>query len=284
MDMDADDNEGDDGIIVLVSSCHFCPVIKAQQKTMLVELAVRASSTLVIVDGAFQATRRAKLFAISGEHSYPQVRTTKLRWRLQSVCNALLCGQVFVRTDGTLRPVRDICSLITMQTFGAHRTLRQRTALLGCESLGKRSFSGDAAALVVDFGCGTMHVGGFAGETQPIYAARPASQSLKSGIVTDWHAMELGWRELFIGCGVDSKETPVVWIEPPLNPRSNRDRMLALLFETFDVPAVHIAIASVLPLYAAGQKSGCVLHSGEDFSFTCPAYEVWSTIFSERAL
>ena len=50
--------------------------------------------------------------------------------------------------------------------------------------------------------------------------------------------------------------------EPPLNPRSNRDTAAQILFETFNVPALHTSIQAVLSLYASGRTTGIVLDSG----------------------
>lgn len=37
--------------------------------------------------------------------------------------------------------------------------------------------------------------------------------------------------------------------EPPLNPPENRETLAEVMFETFQVPALHIGIQAVLALY-----------------------------------
>jgi centractin len=61
--------------------------------------------------------------------------------------------------------------------------------------------------------------------------------------------------------------------EPPLNPRSNRDTAAQILFETFNVPAIHTSIQAVLSLYASGRTTGIVLDSGDGVSHAVPVFE-----------
>jgi centractin len=65
----------------------------------------------------------------------------------------------------------------------------------------------------------------------------------------------------------------VLLTEPPLNPRSNRDTAAQILFETFNVPALHTSIQAVLSLYASGRTTGIVLDSGDGVSHAVPVYE-----------
>ncbi|KAI9162998.1 Actin-like protein [Paramyrothecium foliicola] len=97
---------------------------------------------------------------------------------------------------------------------------------------------------------------------------------LEHGIVTDWDDMERIWEYVYgEGLKTLSEEHPVLLTEPPLNPRSNRETAAQILFETFNVPALHTSIQAVLSLYASGRTTGIVLDSGDGVSHAVPVYE-----------
>ena len=94
------------------------------------------------------------------------------------------------------------------------------------------------------------------------------------GIVEDWGAMEKIWHYTFYtDLRVDPGEHPVLLTEPPLNPRPNREKMCEIMFETFNVPALYIAMQAVLSLYASGRTTGLVCDSGTGVTHVVPIYE-----------
>ncbi|KAM6169565.1 actin-like protein 7B [Rhynchocyon petersi] len=94
---------------------------------------------------------------------------------------------------------------------------------------------------------------------------------LKLGVVMDWDCVQSIWEYVFhTAMKILPEEHAVLLSDPPFSPLSNREKCAELLFETFGVPAMHVACQSLLSIYSYGKTSGLVVESGHGVSHVVP--------------
>ncbi|XP_009669913.1 actin-1 [Struthio camelus] len=123
--------------------------------------------------------------------------------------------------------------------------------------------------------CGAGHKDYYIGEeAQSKRGVLSFTYPMEHGIVTSWDDMEKIWRYLYkYELRMKPNERPALLTETPLNPLSHRENMAETMFESFQVPALFVALQALTALYACARTTGLVLDSGDGVTVTVPVYE-----------
>jgi actin-related protein len=93
-------------------------------------------------------------------------------------------------------------------------------------------------------------------------------------IVKNWDDMERIWHSAYYNeLKVAPEEHSVLLTETPANLRINREKLALIFFESFQVPALYVAVQEVLALHASGRQTGVVIGSGDGVSHVVPVFE-----------
>lgn len=97
---------------------------------------------------------------------------------------------------------------------------------------------------------------------------------IKNGVVKNWDLMKKVWSHCYLNeLRCESSERPVLLTEAPKNPKSNREEMMQIFFEQFNVPSFYVFTQAVLALYAAGRTTGLVVDAGDGVVHAVVVYE-----------
>ena len=97
---------------------------------------------------------------------------------------------------------------------------------------------------------------------------------IKNGDIINWDHMEMIWEHIFENeLHVSPPDHPVLLTISPLCPKLNREKMIEIMFDTFNVPSCYLGNTGVLSLLASGRTTGIAVDSGESVTFTVPVYE-----------
>ncbi|RHY52071.1 hypothetical protein B5M09_007040 [Aphanomyces astaci] len=120
-----------------------------------------------------------------------------------------------------------------------------------------------------------FHIGNAAFENS---STHQLNYPIKQGIIDNWDNMEKLWQRcLFQHLRCEPEEHYMLL--PPLNPPENREATAEIMFETFNVPGLYIAVQAVLALYASWPKvkdpslrslTGTVIDSGDGVTHVIP--------------
>lgn len=105
---------------------------------------------------------------------------------------------------------------------------------------------------------------------------------IRHGIVEDWDLMERYWEQcIFKYLRAEPEDHYFLLTEPPLNTPENREYTAEIMFESFNVPGLYIAVQAVLALAASwtsrpvGERTltGIVIDSGDGVTHCIPVAE-----------
>lgn len=105
---------------------------------------------------------------------------------------------------------------------------------------------------------------------------------VRHGQIENWNHMELMWEQcLFKYLRAEPEDHYVLLTEPPLNAPENREYTAEIMFETFNVPGLYIAVQAVLALAASWTSkqvkertlTGTVVDSGDGVTHVVPVAE-----------
>ncbi|KAK0427952.1 hypothetical protein QR680_010505 [Steinernema hermaphroditum] len=105
---------------------------------------------------------------------------------------------------------------------------------------------------------------------------------IRHGVVEDWDLMERYWEQcIFKYLRAEPEDHYFLLTEPPLNTPENREYTAEIMFESFNVPGLYIAVQAVLALAASWQSravdqrslTGLVIDSGDGVTHCIPVAE-----------
>jgi len=153
---------------------------------------------------------------------------------------------------------------------------------------------------VLDSGAGTIKIG-IAGEEVPsvvvpnIIGAPKDSKLISSACIGDdallnrsllnfsypilsqtyvnWDELENVWKHAFTMRSIDPHLHPLLVTAQSLVGKSQKEKLIEILFEKFEVPATYLSNAAMCALYSLGKTTGVVVDCGELLTTVTPVYE-----------
>ena len=83
------------------------------------------------------------------------------------------------------------------------------------------------------------------------------SYPIQGGIIVNWDEMERIWANTFYGeLKISPEEHNLLLSESPFITRKDREKMLEMMFETFNCASTYLVAQSVLAAYSVGKSTG----------------------------
>lgn len=97
---------------------------------------------------------------------------------------------------------------------------------------------------------------------------------IENGVINNWDDIERIWRHSFYDeLHIVPDDYAVLVTEKPLTQRTHREKLMQIMFETFNVKAYNSQMQPILALFSLGKTAGIVYDSGEGVSQTVSIYE-----------
>ena len=111
-------------------------------------------------------------------------------------------------------------------------------------------------------------------ETQNKRGVLTAKYFIAHDFVTNWDDMEkIGHHTFFYELWAVPEDDVVLLMETLVNPKTIRKFMTQFMFETFNVPAMYVAIQAGLSPYASRRTTGIVMDSCDVVPHSVPIYQ-----------
>lgn len=110
----------------------------------------------------------------------------------------------------------------------------------------------------------------------------PLERFIDHGLVTNWDLMEKFYEQIYWKyLRVNPEDQNIMITEPPLNTPENREYLAEIMFETFNVPGLYIAVQALLSIcstwiskkQASYELTGTVIDSGDGITSVIPVFD-----------
>ena len=111
-------------------------------------------------------------------------------------------------------------------------------------------------------------------EAEKKFGILDISYPIQGGTIVNWDEMERIWANTFYGeLKISPEEHNLLLSESPFITRKDREKMLEMMFETFNCASTYLVAQSVLAAYSVGKSTGISIDCGHSSLNFAPIYE-----------